>query len=94
MSTENKIILIYFALISFSAIFFTVYDKIAAKCKARRIPERTLFTISAFGGAVFMYLTMLAIRHKTKHKSFMIGLPAIIIVQALIVITAIILYFR
>ena len=70
MSTEFKIILVYVALISFFAVFFTVYDKIAAKCKARRIPERTLFTISAFGGAVFMYITMLTIRHKTKHRSF------------------------
>ncbi len=93
MSIELKIALIYFAAISFFAVFFTVYDKIAAKCKARRIPERTLFTISAFGGSVFMYLTMIAIRHKTKHKSFMIGIPAIIIAQLLLLITVAILYF-
>ena len=93
MSIELKIALIYFAVISFFAVFFTVYDKIAAKCKSRRIPERTLFTISAFGGSVFMYLTMITIRHKTKHKSFMIGIPAIIIAQLLLLITAVILFF-
>ena len=94
MTTELKIILVYFAVISFFAIFFTVYDKIAAKCKARRIPERTLFTISAFGGSVFMYLTMITIRHKTKHKSFMIGIPAIIFAQLILIIAAVIFYLR
>ena len=64
---------------SLAAVIFTVYDKIAAKVGNRRIPERTLFTIAAFGGAVAMYATMVMIRHKTKHKSFMIGIPAIIV---------------
>ena len=93
MSRELWVILIYFCFISFFAVFFTVYDKIAAKCNARRIPERTLFTIAAFGGSVFMYLTMRIIRHKTKHKCFMIGIPIIITVQIILVITAIILFF-
>ena len=29
-----------------------------------------------------MYLTMHLIRHKTKHTSFMVGIPVIIILQA------------
>jgi uncharacterized membrane protein YsdA (DUF1294 family) len=29
-----------------------------------------------------MFLTMLLIRHKTKHKKFMIGIPLIMILQA------------
>jgi uncharacterized membrane protein YsdA (DUF1294 family) len=37
--------------------------------------------ISALGGSVFMYLTMLVIRHKTQHKKFMIGIPVIIFLQ-------------
>ena len=32
-----------------------------------------------------MLLTMLIIRHKTKHPKFMIGIPVIIILQALCV---------
>ncbi len=29
-----------------------------------------------------MYITMKKIRHKTKHKKFMIGIPVIMILQA------------
>lgn len=92
MNTELKIILIYLGLISLFAIIFTVYDKIAAKMEARRIPEKTLFTISVFGGAIAMYVTMLTIRHKTKHKSFMIGIPAIIAAHVIIAVVIILLF--
>ncbi len=92
MNTELKIIFIYLGLISLFAIIFTIYDKIAAKMEARRIPEKTLFTISAFGGAIAMYVTMLTIRHKTKHKSFMIGIPAIIAAHVIIAVAIILLF--
>ena len=76
------ICLIYFAAISLVALFVTVYDKWAAKKRPKhRTPERTLLIISALGGSVFMYLTMLGIRHKTQHKKFMIGIPVIIFLQ-------------
>ena len=59
----------------------TVSDKSRAKKHKRRVPEKTLFLTAAFGGSIAMYLTMLTVRHKTKHKRFMIGLPLIIFVQ-------------
>jgi uncharacterized membrane protein YsdA (DUF1294 family) len=34
------------------------------------------------GGAIAMLLTMYAIRHKTKHIKFMLGIPLIILLQA------------
>lgn len=74
----------YFLLftISLVAIVITVYDKIISKKKSkRRVPEATLLMISALGGSLAMYLTMLIIRHKTKHMKFMIGIPAIMIWQ-------------
>lgn len=68
--------------ISLVAIVITVYDKIISKKKSkRRVPEATLLMISALGGSLAMYLTMLIIRHKTKHMKFMIGIPAIMIWQ-------------
>lgn len=74
--------LIYFAAISFTAVAVTCYDKYAAKKRPRsRVSEKTLLLISAFGGSVAMYITMLAIRHKTQHKKFMIGIPVIIASQ-------------
>ena len=61
-------ILVYYISISIPSVIITVYDKIAAIKKAVRIPERTLMTFSALGGAAAMYVTMKAIRHKTLHK--------------------------
>lgn len=61
-------------------------DKSLARNRSRRISEKALFTVSAIGGAAAMYITMLFIRHKTKHKRFMIGLPLIIIAQAAVLI--------
>ncbi len=57
-----------------------------------RVPEKTLLIISALGGSVAMLLTMLKIRHKTKHMKFMIGIPVIIAMQIAAVIAAIVLF--
>ena len=77
-----KYFLIYLAIISLIAMIMTVSDKSRAKKHKRRFAEKTLFGTAFLGGSAAMYLTMLAIRHKTKHKRFMIGLPLIMIVQA------------
>ena len=74
--------LIYFAVISLISIIVTVYDKKAAISGKRRIRESTLLLLSALGGSLAMYITMKKIRHKTKHKKFMIGIPVIMILQA------------
>lgn len=81
-----KIALGYLALISLVSIIVCIYDKIAAKHNPKhRTRERTLLLLSAIGGSVAMLLTMLLIRHKTKHAKFMIGIPVIIVVQVLAV---------
>lgn len=82
---------VIFAVMSVIAAIFTVYDKLAAKSHKRRVPEKTLMLIGFFGGAVSMYTTMQIIRHKTKHKKFMIGLPVMILFH--IIIMSAILYF-
>ncbi len=76
-----KLTLIYLAAISLIAIIVTCHDKRRAIVGGRRVPEMTLLNISAFGGSVAMYLTMLLIRHKTRHPRFMVGIPFIIILQ-------------
>ena len=66
------------------SVIICIYDKLISKLgKVKlRIPEKSLFLLSALGGSVAMYVCMLLIRHKTKHKSFMIGIPAIILLHA------------
>lgn len=76
--------LAYFLIISFLAVIFSLYDKAASKnYKKARISEKTLLALGLMGGALAMYLAMKLIRHKTRHKKFMVGLPPIIGIQAL-----------
>ncbi len=66
-----------------SAITFAAMgiDKAAAKAGARRIPEKTLFCLGLLGGALGGILGMELFRHKTKHASFKIGMPLLLIVN-------------
>ena len=76
--------LVYLLIISVISIIITVIDKHNAQLNRYRISERTLFTTAVFGGSLAMLITMHSIRHKTKHKRFMIGLPVIIACQAVL----------
>ena len=81
-----KLLAIYLCVISLVSIIVCCYDKIAAKHNPKhRTREATLLWLSAFGGSVAMFITMKLIRHKTKHKKFMIGIPVIIILQIAII---------
>lgn len=64
-------------------------DKWKAKRKVkneavRRVPEKTLFLLSILGGSVGALLGMRVFHHKTLHKSFRYGIPAILALQVLI----------
>ena len=87
MPIATKILLIYLCAISVISVIVCIYDKVISK-KNRvelRIPEKVLLLLSALGGSVAMYLCMLVIRHKTKHVKFMVGIPAILLVQAAVI---------
>ena len=78
----SNLIIIYFVVISLVAAVMTVADKIFAKKGMWRIPEATLMLVGLLGGALAMFITMRTVRHKTKHKKFMIGLPLMIALHA------------
>ncbi len=84
-------IFLIFSVVGLFAAILTVYDKWASKNGKWRIPEKTLMLVAFFGGAITMYAVMQLIRHKTKHKKFMIGLPIMILLH--IIATVAILYF-
>lgn len=50
-----------------------------------RISERTLLWIGALGGALLEWIVMKQIRHKTTRKKFMVGLPLLVILHALLI---------
>ncbi len=72
----------FLIIINLIAIVLTVSDKRRAIAHRWRIPESTLLLAAALGGSPAMLITMKLIRHKTQHKKFMFGIPAIMILQA------------
>ena len=62
---------------------FALYgiDKAKAKRGAWRIPEKTLFLVTALFGGLGGTLGMSFFRHKTKHWYFKLGFPALLVVQ-------------
>lgn len=82
----NNFLFLYYSAVSLIAVVITVLDKIHAKLGKRRIPEDFLLTWGLLGGALSEYLTMQIIRHKTKHKKFMIGLPIEIVFHIILII--------
>ena len=60
-------------------------DKRKAKRTKWRIPEATLLGVAVIGGSIGAWLGMKVWHHKTMHNKFKYGIPAIIIVQLLIV---------
>ena len=88
-----KIAVAYLAVISIISIIVCIYDKkISKKNKVElRIPEKVLLILSALGGSVAMFVTMLITRHKTKHVKFMLGIPVIMVLQAAIAVAIVFL---
>ncbi len=78
--------LAYFIVISVVSVVMCALDKNRAKTKKndRRIPEAVLMMLAALGGGVCMFLTMLLIRHKTRHIKFMLGIPCIILLHSVL----------
>ena len=76
-------------LIGINVLTFLFYgiDKWKARKKKWRIPENTLIWLAVAGGSIGALLGMYVFRHKTKHKKFTLGIPAILIVQIVLLLT-------
>ncbi len=61
-------------------------DKYKAKKHAFRIPEATLFTIALIGGSIGSIAGMYFFRHKTRHWYFVYGMPAILVLQIILIL--------
>lgn len=82
----TKLILLYLLIINAVGFLLMLVDKRSAQKNLWRIPESTLFTAAAFGGSIGCLAGMYAFRHKTKHLTFTLGMPAILIAQIVLVI--------
>lgn len=80
------IVLGYLLIVNVLGFVLMFVDKKRAQNNQWRIKEATLFLTAAIGGSIGSMLGMKVFRHKTKHLSFLIGMPAIFIVQVALVI--------
>ena len=80
------LLLVYFVSVNLIGFAFMGIDKYKAKKRAFRIPEATLFIIAIIGGSIGSLLGMYAFRHKTRHRSFVYGMPFILLVQLALLI--------
>ena len=81
--TVNNII-IYLIVINLIGFYMMWSDKRKAKWGKWRIPENTLFMVTALGGGIGKIAGMYTFRHKTKKLKFTVGLPAILILEIIL----------
>lgn len=81
-----RLLLAYLAVTN--VVTFLVYgiDKWKARHHRWRIPESTLLGLALLGGSIGAYLGMRVWHHKTMHKKFQFGVPAILLLQGILAI--------
>ena len=77
-------IAIYLLVLNLTGFILMGVDKHKARIGAWRIPEKTFFLISFLGGALGCWIGMYQFRHKTKHKKFVYGIPAILLFHVVV----------
>ena len=76
-----SVIVIYIVFVNLLGFFAMYSDKQRARKRAFRIPEATLFTLAIIGGSIGSILGMYLFRHKTRHWTFVYGMPVILLLQ-------------
>ena len=81
MNTVHSYLAYY--LLAINVVTFIVYgiDKYKAKKAKWRIPEATLLLLAVLGESIGAWMGMKVWHHKTMHKKFKYGIPAILLIQ-------------
>ena len=81
MNTLHSYLTYY--LLAINAVAFIMYgiDKYKAKKAKWRISEATLLLLAVLGGSIGAWMGMKVWHHKTMHKKFKYGIPAILLIQ-------------
>lgn len=76
--------MIYLVVINIITLMAYGIDKYRAIYGKWRIPEATLFFLALIGGSIGAEIGMYGFHHKTRHPRFVIGIPAILLLQAVL----------
>ena len=81
MNTLHSCLAYY--LLAINVVTFIMYgiDKYKAKKAKWRISEATLLLLAVLGGSIGAWMGMKVWHHKTMHKKFKYGIPAILFIQ-------------
>ena len=77
----NTLLIVYLLLINIAAFALFGADKRKARRGDWRISEKALFLSAVLGGSLGALIGMRLFHHKTKHWYFVIGIPAIFVLQ-------------
>jgi len=82
------------SILAINLLTFLLYgiDKWKAKRSRWRIPESVLLGLAAIGGSVGAWLGMHVWHHKTQHKKFRYGVPAILVAQIVLLVWIVVNY--
>ncbi|MBQ9990529.1 MAG: DUF1294 domain-containing protein [Lachnospiraceae bacterium] len=80
------VLVFYLMLMNLLGLLSMLIDKKKARKRAFRIPESTLFMIAILGGSLGSLIGVHLFHHKTRHRSFTIGLPVLLVLQLLLLL--------
>lgn len=81
MNTLHSYLIYYLRAINAVAFIMYGIDKYKAKKAKWRISEATLLLLAVLGGSIGAWMGMKVWHHKTMHKKFKYGIPAILLMQ-------------
>ena len=81
MNTLHSCLTYYILAINTVAFIMYGIDKYKAKKAKWRISEATLLLLAVVGGSIGAWMGMKVWHHKTMHKKFKYGIPAILLIQ-------------
>ena len=82
----TKLFWIYILVINVVTFFVYGLDKLKAKKSLWRVRESSLLLLAALGGSVGAYLGMKTWHHKTLHKKFKYGVPALLLLHLVLLL--------
>ncbi len=77
----------YVLIVNAAGFFLMGLDKWKARHKKWRIAEKTFFLLSIIGGSLGTWIGMYVFHHKTRHWYFVLGVPAILMMQIFFLLT-------
>ena len=83
---EKILVIGYLVLVNVIGFMLMGIDKSKAKRHAWKKKEKTLFLVSLIGGSIGTWAGMYTFHHKTKHWYFVVGMPAILVLQIVLAV--------